>query len=937
MLHPTTFNKESIQELKQISCEEIADAEAEVIQLKDNFLPTGLTPLEDIFDSNDIPRKPKLQPLNTAIEEYNIGTAEEPKIIKLSASLPPDQKPKYVDLFKEFQDAFAWSYEDLKSYDTSVIQHTIPLKPNQKPFKQKLRRINPMLLPSMEKEVQKMFKAGIIALIRFSDWISNLVPTRKKTGEIRLCVDLRNLNQVSLKDNYPLPKMDHILQRVVGASRISLLDGFSGFNQILVHLDDQDKTAFTTPWGTFKYVKMPFGLKNAGATFQRAMDIAFAKEIHDFLVVYLDDLTPFSKSDQEHLKHLRQIFIICRKYGISLNPKKSLFGLEEGKLLGHIISKDGIRIDPDRIQAILQMPHPRNIKELQAFLGKINFLRRFIPNLAELTRLLNNMLKKDSKVKWLVEANQAFEGIKLALTQTPVLTSPQFDTDFIIFSFASQHTIAAVLLQKDDQGNEKPIAFFSRALRDAPLKYQIMEKQAYALVKAIKDFRIYILYSHVITYVPNAIVKDILTQENLEGRRGKWIANILEFDIEIRPTKLIKGQGLAKLMSETNFQALDINQLDNETELATPKINVAFEQSPWYSDICYVLQNLCAPRVLSRTKCRFLKMKASRFCVMDGNLFWNNHEDILLNCLIENETDNIMKEFHAGDCGGHLYWKSTVDKILRAGYYWPTLFSDVKNFTTSCHKCQIFEGKRKLLPLPLRPIATERPFQQWGLDFIGEIHPSSSGQHRWILTATDYFTKWIEAIPCRQANDSIIIQFLENNILSRFGCPDKIITDNAAAFRSKNMVNFCHKFHITLGHSTAYYPQGNGLAESSNKSLVNIIKKVLEENKKNWHKKLVNALWADRLTTKRSIGVSPYELFYGLEAKFPSSLGVPVMKLLQESQAEPNDMHRRINQIICLQQTRDQVYSRVQVLQENLKKAFDRRTKAEDFFIGDKV
>ena len=279
-----------------------------------------------------------------------------------------------------------------------------------------------------------------------SEWVSNLVPTRKKTGEIRLCVDLRNLNKVSLKYHYPLPKMDHILQRVVGASRISLLDGFSGFNQILIHLDDQDKTSFTTPWGTFKYVKMPFGLKNAGATFQRAMDIAFAKEIHDFLVIYLDDLTAFSKSDQEHLEHLRQVFLICRKYGISLNPKKSLFGLEEGKLLGHIISKYGIRIDPDRIQAILQLPHPRNIKELQAFLGKINFLRRFIPNLAELIRLLNNMLKKDSKVKWTVEENQAFEGIKLALTQTPVLTNPQFDREFIIFSFASQHTIAVVLL-----------------------------------------------------------------------------------------------------------------------------------------------------------------------------------------------------------------------------------------------------------------------------------------------------------------------------------------------------------------------------------------------------------------------------------------------------------------------------------------------------------
>jgi len=211
ILHPTTFDHKNVQELKQINPNEIAEAEAEVIELKDNFLPTGLTPLEDIFDSNDIPRKLKMQPLNAAIEDCKIGTIQNPKIIKLSKSLPPDQKPKYVDLFKEFQDVFAWSYEDLKSYDTAVIQHTIPLKPNQKPFKQKLRRINPVLLPSIEKEVKKMFEAGIITPIRFSEWVSNLVPTRKKLVEIRLCVDLRNLNQVSLKDHYPLPKMDHIL------------------------------------------------------------------------------------------------------------------------------------------------------------------------------------------------------------------------------------------------------------------------------------------------------------------------------------------------------------------------------------------------------------------------------------------------------------------------------------------------------------------------------------------------------------------------------------------------------------------------------------------------------------------------------------------------------------------------------------------------------
>jgi len=219
-------------------------------------------------------------------------------------------------------------------------------------------------MPLAEKEVKRMYDAKIILPIRYCKWVSNIVPTRKKTGEIRLCIDFRNLNKVSLKDNYSLPKMDHILQKVVGSSRISLLDGFSGYNQVLVHPDDQDKIAFTTPWGTFRYVKMTFGLMNATTAFQRAMDIAFVDEIGHFIVIYLDFITVYSKTNEEHLAHLRRAFEKCRRFGISLNPKKILFGLEEGKLLGHIISKDGIRIDPSRIEEILKISHPRNIREL---------------------------------------------------------------------------------------------------------------------------------------------------------------------------------------------------------------------------------------------------------------------------------------------------------------------------------------------------------------------------------------------------------------------------------------------------------------------------------------------------------------------------------------------------------------------------------------------
>jgi hypothetical protein len=262
-----------------------------------------------------------------------------------------------------------------------------------------------------------------------------------------------------------------------------MLDGFSGYNQIMVHLDDQEKTMFTTPWGTFMYAKIPFGLMNAGAMFQRDMDIDFFDEEDKFIVIYLDDITVYSTLDEEHIKHLRRAFEKCRKFGISLNPKKSNFSMEEGKLLGHIISKEGIKVDPNRVDGILKIGIPRRKKEVQSFLGKVNFLMRFIPNLAEIIKHITNMLKKGNEIKWIPES---FEDIKVALTKALVLSSPNFEKDFILFSFASEHTIASVLLQKDDHNFEKPIAYYNKTLRDAPLKYDIMDKKAYDLVKALK-------------------------------------------------------------------------------------------------------------------------------------------------------------------------------------------------------------------------------------------------------------------------------------------------------------------------------------------------------------------------------------------------------------------------------------------------------------------
>lgn len=258
------------------------------------------------------------------------------------------------------------------------------------------------------------------------------------------------------------------------------------------------------------YAKMPFGLINAGATFQRAMDIAFVGEKDKFVLIYLDDIIVFSHSHEEHLQHLRRTFLKCRRYGVSLNPKKSYFAMKEGKLLGHIVSAEGVKIDPTRVEAISKLSIPRPKKDIQSFLGTINFIRRFIANFAELIKHITCMLRKDSEVKWTDEARNSFESIKKAIMTAPVLISPYFYKDFYIISFASNDTIATVLLQKNEDGHEQLVAFFSKVLRDAEIKYDPIEKQAYALIKSLKSFRIYILHTKVITYVPSSSVTNVI-------------------------------------------------------------------------------------------------------------------------------------------------------------------------------------------------------------------------------------------------------------------------------------------------------------------------------------------------------------------------------------------------------------------------------------------
>uniref|UniRef100_A0A2N9FIR5 RNase H type-1 domain-containing protein n=1 Tax=Fagus sylvatica TaxID=28930 RepID=A0A2N9FIR5_FAGSY len=320
------------------SINEITDDSAYILSL--NVLISQL--MNNVIANNNEETPPTeerlVKPIKEEIESVNIGTNDEPKMMQIGKNLTPFEKDEFIALLQEFQEVFAWSYEDMPGIDTDIVQHSIPTDPTFRPVKQKLRRMKPEWTLKIKEEVEKQYNAGFLKVVNYPEWLANVVPVPKKDGKVRMCVDFRDLNKASPKDDFPLPHIDVLVDNTARHAMLSFMDGFSGYNQIKMAPEDMEKTSFITPWGTYCYKVMPFGLKNAGATYQRAATTLLHDMIHKEVEVYVDDMIVKSKERQGHTTSLRKFFERIRHYKLRLNPKKCMFGVTSGKLLGFIVS-----------------------------------------------------------------------------------------------------------------------------------------------------------------------------------------------------------------------------------------------------------------------------------------------------------------------------------------------------------------------------------------------------------------------------------------------------------------------------------------------------------------------------------------------------------------------------------------------------------------------
>lgn len=808
--------------------------------------------------------------------------------------LPPATGQKARQLLADYEDIFT----DLPGL-TSLTEHNIDTG-DSLPIRCRLRPINDTKRAILDEQIDALLVQGLIRPTS-SPWASAPVLVPKKSGGYRLAVDYRRLNKITKTPTWPMARTDWLLAQLGKAEWFSTIDLSQGFFQIPVAPNDIQKTAFLCHRGKFEFVRMPFGVSGGPATFQKTMDKVFSTYLHDFCLTFLDDIIIYSKSLDDHIDHLRQVFSCLQKAGFTANPKKLQLFKRKLQFLGHVISPGQCRPDPSKVSVVKDFSVPTSIKELQSFLGLAGYYRSFIKGFASMASPLTKLLQKNTPWRWEQQEEQSFISLKEALANQAVMSLPDLNRPFTIETDASGTGLGAVLLQENvDTGLLQPIAFISRALRQHEKQYTVQEWECLSVVWAVDKFRPYIEMASFTVLCDHASLSWMFSTEVTSNRVKRWVLRLQGMNCVIKYRKgasNIPADTLSRypprevsdepsinqswigeevfpldvpneppgikfetscVISKATGPPADVETLQNISELHRAQL----QDDELAAAISYLLSTSPSPNT---SLCPRIKTIVSESTLTADGILVNTSaqgQDIIW---LPSQLRGLVLEIcHSSPLGGHMgYWR-TLHKI-RQNYVWLGMRKDIRDFVRSCPVCQTSKPRNTKPSGFMDSTPASQPFLELSIDLIGPL-PRTAHGHKYILFILDKFTRNFEAYAIREPSSRAVVDKVEE-YFCRFGFPLYVSSDNGKQFISRIWNSVMKRAGIQTRHTVPYRPCGQQV-ERHNGTLKTALRCFCRDHT-TWDMYLHAIGFAMRTSVSEATGMTPAFLTYGRELRNP--------------------------------------------------------------------